>query len=333
MARIKFRDIKLSPTNKIRLQQINGIISEYQKQGYVLTLRQLYYQLVSRDYIPNDSKEYAKLSKILKEGRMGGIVDWNAIEDRLRKPSTPSSWDSPEDILDGCIKQYALPRMRGQINYVEVFVEKDALSGVLKRVTQKYHIPISVNRGYSSASAVFDMFNRFKDGLKDAMENYQTGDPVPLMVALYLGDFDPSGKDMIRDIEERMMEFFIGSQFYGRIYDQYLDSEEYEGENFEQYFQTWFLTHFRIVPVALTEQQIKQYNPPRNPAKITDPRAKEFIKKYGQYSWEVDALRPDVLNSLLDAAILDYIDIEKYNEVLAEEKHDIERLKQLKAQL
>lgn len=81
--RIKYREPKLSKSNKIRLEQINSIIAEYQADGYVLTLRQLYYQLVSRDIIPNQQKEYAKLSNVLKEGRMGGIVDWNAIEDRI----------------------------------------------------------------------------------------------------------------------------------------------------------------------------------------------------------------------------------------------------------
>ena len=83
MAKIKFREIKMSAANKRRLDLINGIIEEYQAQGYVLTLRQLYYQLVSRDIIPNKQAEYSKLSNLLKEGRMAGIVDWEAIEDRL----------------------------------------------------------------------------------------------------------------------------------------------------------------------------------------------------------------------------------------------------------
>lgn len=186
--KIKFRDIRLSADNKRKLEIINSIIREYQDQGYVLTLRQLYYQLVSRDIIPNALPEYAKVSKLLKEGRMAGIVDWDAIEDRLRKPHTPASWSSPKDILQACIQSFQLPRMKGQENYLEVWVEKDALSGVLKRVTEKYHVPILVNRGYSSASAMFDSYERF---LK-AIENGQK------CTILYLGDYDPSGIDMIR---------------------------------------------------------------------------------------------------------------------------------------
>lgn len=154
MSKIAYRDIHLSKANLLRLDEINKIIIEYQRQGYRLTLRQLYYQLVSRDVIPNNTKEYGKLSNLLKEGRMAGIVDWDAIEDRLRKPDRPPCWENPTEILDACISQYRCDRMKGQPTYMEVWVEKDALSGVLKRVTEEYGINIIVNRGYSSATAM-----------------------------------------------------------------------------------------------------------------------------------------------------------------------------------
>jgi hypothetical protein len=163
MSKIKYRDIRLSKANMIRLDEINAIIISYQRQGYRLTLRQLYYQLVSRDVIPNSVKEYAKLSTLLKEGRMGGIVDWDAIEDRLRRPDRPPQWDSPTEILEACISQYRCDRMQGQSTYLEVWVEKDALSGVLKRVTENYGINIIVNRGYSSATAMHDAHKRFNN--------------------------------------------------------------------------------------------------------------------------------------------------------------------------
>src|SRR5687768_11447854 len=109
-----YRKIRLNAENKRRLEMINNIVKEYQDDGYVLTLRQLYYQLVSRDVIPNQSKEYDKLGSLLKEGRMGGVVDWDAIEDRLRRPSAPASWDSPADLLEAAAGQFQLPRMQGQ---------------------------------------------------------------------------------------------------------------------------------------------------------------------------------------------------------------------------
>lgn len=303
MAKIKFRSIKLSKANKERLETINEIIEEYQEQGYKLTLRQLYYQLVSRDIIPNLLPEYAKLSNLLKEGRMGGIVDWDAIEDRLRQPSVPGSWDSPKDILKSALYAYEKPRMKGQNTYLEVWVEKDALSGVLKRVTEKYHIPIVVNRGYSSATAMFDAYERFV---------YADNKGQREKKILYLGDFDPSGVDMIRDINTRIVEFIKGR--YGNpIDDDYQIASEYG---------------FSVLPIALTLEQIRLYNPPPNPAKQTDPRAKDFIKTHGSTSWEVDALRPEVLNSILEKVILDNIDLELYESIIYQEEAEKDKLRQ-----
>lgn len=296
--KIKFREIKLSKNNLIRLEQINSIIKDYQNEGYVLTLRQLYYQLVSKDIIPNKQEEYSKLSTLLKEGRMGGIIDWEAIEDRLRQPYRPPSFNSPKNILDAAINQFELPRMKGQDTYLEVWVEKDALSGVLKRVTKKYHIPLIVNRGYSSVSAMFDAYNRFRNGLEEDAEK---------IIVLYLGDFDPSGLDMIRDIKERIEEFSYS------------------------YYE--FTFPFEIIPIALTKDQIDKYTPPPNPAKITDPRAKDFISKYGSTSWEVDALPPNILHELLENSIKEYINIDKYDDILSKEFKDKLKLKSLKKYL
>jgi hypothetical protein len=303
--KIKFRDIRMSKANLERLQRINSIIAEYQRAGYVMTLRQLYYQLVSRGVIPNVQSEYSKLSTLLKEGRMAGIVDWSAIEDRLRKPSSPASFNSPSDILDAAISQFQLPRQKGQSNYVELWIEKDALSGVLSRVTRKYHIPIVVNRGYSSASAMFDAFERFKD----AHENNQE------IKILYLGDFDPSGLDMIRDIRDRTIEFLGGF---------------YEIEDREEIIESF---GFEVLPIALTRAQITKYDPPENPAKRTDPRSRDFIAEHGYSSWEVDALPPDVLNKVLEDAIIDLIDLDMYDAQLRREKKGIKNLKALKTYL
>lgn len=295
----KYRDIKLSKSNIDRLDEINDILSEYQAGGYVLTLRQLYYQLVSRDIIANKQTEYSKLSTLLKEGRMAGVVDWDAIEDRLRVPHLPYWVSGIPGAMNDTINQYRLDRMKGQVNYIEVWVEKDALSGVLKRVTDEYHIRLMVNRGYSSASAMHDSYRRF---IRNTVEESRS------VKILYLGDFDPSGLDMIRDINDRIVEFKEG------------DDDGYWAEEMP----------FEIIPIALTKDQISLYNPPPNPAKVTDPRAGDFIAEYGDTSWEVDALPPNVLHDLLEYNINKLIDYDLYESVLEEEKEDIERLKKFK---
>ena len=270
--------LRLSRANKVMLDTINTILEEYKRDGYTLTLRQLYYQLVSKDIIPNNDKEYAKLSNILKKGRMAGIVDWAAIEDRVRVPKLPYWVRDVEGAIRDTIQQYRLDRMQHQQHNIEIWVEKDALSNVLYRVSSKFHIRLMVNRGYSSVSAMYDAFKRL-----------DSGDTI-----LYFGDHDPSGMDMIRDIRDRMQEFGLD---------------------------------INVRPVALTMEQIEAFNPPPNPAKITDPRAKWYIKEYGHTSWELDALPPKELIRLAEEAVEELIDIDLFHEVLQKERADIAELK------
>ncbi len=283
----EFINLGLRKDNIARLETYNSIIQEYAAEGYKLTLRQLYYQLVSRAIIDNVKKEYAKLSTILVKGRMAGVVDWDAIEDRIRIPSRPYWVYDIADAIDDTIRQYRLDRMENQNVYIELWVEKDALSGVLKRITEHYGIYIMVNRGYSSCTAMHDAYVRFK---RQANMGKETS-------ILYLGDFDPSGLDMVRDIKGRLEEFGV---------------------------------YPNIQPIALTMEQIKEYNPPPNPAKVTDPRAKAYISQYGNTSWEVDALNPKILNNLVKEKIDDLIDSELFEEKLRQEEEDKKELEELK---
>lgn len=284
----KFRDkLHLNKKNQEQLKVINEIIEEYADQGYVLTLRQLYYQLVSRDIIPNLKKEYAKLSGLLVKGRMAGIVDWSAIEDRIRRPFIPYSVDDIDDAIYDTIQQYRLDRQDGQDVYIELWVEKDALSGVLKRITSKYHINLMVNRGYSSCTAMHDAYKRLKMQEDDGKETH----------ILYLGDHDPSGLDMIRDVKERLEEFGV---------------------------------YPTVKHIGITMDQIKEFNPPKNPAKITDPRAKWYLKEHGNKSWEVDALDPETLHKIVKKNVEELIDMDLFNEMLIKEEKDKEKLQNLK---
>lgn len=274
----------LSKDNIEQLNTINEICEDYREQGYRLTLRQLYYQLVSKDIIPNNQKEYTKISHILKQGRMGGIVDWDIIEDRLRIPFLPYWCNGVEGAIEDTISQYRVDRMSNQEFYIELWVEKDALSGVLKPITQHYHINLMINRGYSSCSAMYDAANRIK----------QANNGGKACIILYLGDHDPSGLDMVRDISSRLKDF-----------EAIVEVEH----------------------IGLTSAQVKKYNPPPNPVKFTDSRADAYIEKFGRSSWEVDALNPKTLNSLIRGRIEKLIDLELFQEMLDQEKSDKEKLR------
>ena len=138
-------------------------------------------------------------------------------------------------------------------------------------------------------SAMHDAAERFSDAHDYDAKNCHI---------LYLGDHDPSGLDMIRDIRERLAVF---------------------GEDVD------------VHPIALTMDQIEQYNPPPNPAKVTDPRAGDYIARHGRVSWELDALKPDVLHSLLRSELDDLIDMDMYAEIVEEEDADKAKLRDIVA--
>ena len=281
--KMQFREIRFQKRNLILIEKIKEILEEYKQKGFRVTLRQLYYQLVARDIIPNKANEYQRISKLLTDARYNGDIDWDAIEDRIRTPKIPHVFEDVNDLMEAAKNSYKLNRWENQKYYLELWTEKDAISSVIQPLTEKYQITMCVNRGYSSASAMFESSRRLRN---EVGKN---------CIILYLGDYDPSGLDMIRDIKERIGEF----------------SE---------------MSDFELIPIALTKEQIDKYNLPENPAKVTDPRAKWFIDNFGDTSWEVDALKPEVLQKIVEDAILNYLDIEKFEQVKKKEQDDLEKI-------
>jgi hypothetical protein len=193
----QFRDTNFRSDSRVKIDKMIEIVDEYQQQGLRLTARQLYYQFVSRDVIPNTPAEYKKLTALLTDARYAGLVDWDAIEDRGRRPEKHSDWPNIAALVESALYAYRLPRWKGQDKHCELWVEKQALAGVLEPLANRYHVVLMVNKGYSSASAMYESANRIKDAGED--EN----------IIFYLGDHDPSGEDMVRDIETRLAEFGV----------------------------------------------------------------------------------------------------------------------------
>ncbi len=277
----QFRSINFKAKARERIKQAQEILDEYDQK---LTARQVYYQFVSRGLLENNVKNYKNLTVLLTDARYAGIIDWEAIEDRGREPNTPSEWQNLEDLMDSALKAYRLPRWRDQPHYVELWVEKQALAGILQPLARKYHVTLMVNKGYSSASAMYDASQR----MIEACGGWEASSRTPIL--FYLGDHDPSGEDMVRDIHERLTEFGV------------MDLETRK--------------------LALNMPQIKQWSPPPNPAKITDSRAKAYIEKYGEESWELDALPPRELTRLIEAAFRTVVDMNLMERVIAQEEED-----------
>lgn len=276
--KIEYQAINFKPEKLKKIQQADAIIKEYKAKGYGLTLRQLYYQFVSRMLIPNNEKEYDNLGAAVSDGRMAGLLDWDMITDRLRQIERVSTWDSPADIIATCANQFRLDKWARQPNYVEVWIEKDALVGVIEPTCRTLEVPYMACRGYISSSAVWEAgHQRFKPQLEEGKECH----------LLYLGDHDPSGIDMTRDVLARIGVFAEGDVNVQRL--------------------------------ALNMSQVEEFSPPPNPTKLSDCRAKGYIKEYGHTCWELDALDPAYISGLVTTAVTDLRDDALWDAGMAEQ--------------
>lgn len=141
MPKICYRKKKFSPDRLDKIEKTNIIVAEYKAQGYELTLRQIYYQFVSRGYVANNMREYKNLGDVINDGRLAGLIDWEALVDRTRALKDLAHWDDPADIIAACAKQFRLDKWDNQPVRVEVWVEKDALVGILERVCEEMDVP------------------------------------------------------------------------------------------------------------------------------------------------------------------------------------------------
>lgn len=299
MPLIAYEPNTMRPEAEAIAQAAAAIAREYALAGYDLTLRQLYYQFVARGLTAewptghNTERSYKRLGSIVDKARMCGIIDWNHITDRTRG-ATPgqSHWTSPADIIQSAAGGYAVDKWVGQDTRVELWVEKEALAGILGQVAYERDVTYMACRGYMSSSAMWRAARRL--GQYAARGLY--------VVVYHLGDHDPSGIDMTRDNEHRLLTM-IGHDY-----------------GFGAATRLWFER------IALNMSQVEEYDPPPNPAKLTDSRASGYVELHGDSSWELDALPPDVLVDLLNSKIDEVIDQAVWDERQAEEESDRGRL-------
>jgi|tagenome__1003787_1003787.scaffolds.fasta_scaffold20988564_12 hypothetical protein len=271
------------------IRQANIICQDYANQGYSLTLRQLYYRFVAQSLIPNTDKSYKRLGNIVNDARMAGLIDWFHVVDRTRTHVDHGGWESPEQIVNATADGYRRnPWVASEQTFrPEVWVEKEALADVISQACQTYSVPHFACRGYVSQSAMWRAGRRMKRTLGEGH--------TP--VVIHLGDHDPSGIDMSRDIEDRLYTF--------------------AGPG------------VRFIRIALNMDQIEQYQPPPNPAKMSDARANKYVEEYGDESWELDALPPEVLDELINDEVRNYLDLTSFEQVDVEDEEERDRLRRV----
>jgi hypothetical protein len=268
------------------VQTAEQICADYDRQGYQLTLRQLYYRIIAGDLFPesrrdpelgtkNTERNYKWLGGLVSDGRIAGMIDWAHITDRGRiQEQRDTGWDSPEDILRGAAQGYRITHWDGQPEYIEVWVEKDALSDVIGRPCDRWDVTSFACKGYVSQSAMHEAALRFRRQARDGRK----------CTIIHLGDHDPSGLDMTRDIAGRMR---------------------------------MFLASVAVDRIALNMDQVLALNPPPSPAKVTDSRSGPYIEEFHDPDidepgearcWELDAIEPAALDTLIEEAILGHLD-------------------------
>lgn len=320
MATQFFEPTAMSNESKRMVVTMIEILDDYRRQGYDLSLRQLYYQLVSKNLVANTEQSYKRIGGILNDARMCGYVDWDMIVDRGRETTQNNHWDSPRDILEACANQFRYNLWDDQPWHVEVMVEKQALEGVLEPICKQLDIPFTANKGYSSSSAMYQSGKRINEKL-EAGKN---------ICVLYLGDHDPSGIDMTRDVEDRLKLFSSYTFFQPQCGpDDPKWEEAFETMNtrrFKKYQNSAYHgQEFRVDRIALNMEQIEAYEPPPNPAKTTDSRSRSYIDQFGEESWELDALEPRLLAGLVETAVESYRDDDLFE--AAEERQTTAREK------
>lgn len=259
---------------------VKASLEVFKQYDTSITLRQLYYRLVSRHLIPNTINSYKRLSRLLVKARETGDVPVNCLEDRSRRVlgRGDSGYTSAEDYLRSKLdslhdswKGYSMPMWEDQPRNMIISLEKDALSRLVSRVATGYSVRTFPTRGYPSFSFVRQMAGYIEGRLGGKHT-----------IVLYFGDFDPSGVDIERDLKDRL--------------------EKYGAEDFS------------VRRVALTSEQIREHSLPPMPVKRSDARSDAFLISHGDRAVELDALDPNLFQGLVKQSIVEQIDTRLWNE-------------------
>lgn len=291
MTLIAYKEQRFAAKSLKLIEKANEIIADFQSQGYTLTLRQLYYQFITINYFSNSERSYNRLGETISNARLAGLVSWDAIEDKTRFVRGKDHWNGEDghfDFMRDSKKWFNIDMWENQPNYVEVWIEKDALLGVIERPCWELDVPYMSCRGYMSQSEEWAAANRFSEAA-DSGRN---------PVLIYLGDHDPSGIDMSRDHNDRL---------------------------------TMFLEHLGVDVdvrrVALNMDQVQKYKPPENPTKPKDSRSPDYVRKFGRKCWELDALKPSVLDQLVRDRVDDLRDMDLWGKKEDEYKVQKDKLR------
>lgn len=283
-------DLNRKPRHETRI--LHTAILEFleDEQNRPATTRQVFYNLVTRHVVENTKGRYDAITNELVWLRRKGIVPWEWVDDRNRRPRSIMMFRDLPAFLDRMRTAYRRNPWGTQSTYIEVWLEKEALSGFFEDELHRYGVTLNVGKGYDSWAAVNGCAQRIR-------QFAEYGIPSEL---LCFGDFDPSGEDIVRSQDARLRE---------RL-----------GESMDA---------LTLTKCALTMEDVIQYDLPPDFTKATDGRAAAHVAKYGDVSVELDALPRQVLINRLVEAIESRLDMEAMRETWEREDLEHERLQRI----
>lgn len=217
MPKIRYQDLNFRPATLKLISQCDAILTSYSENGWDgITLRQLYYQLVAKNVIPNTQPSYHLLGINMNNARVAGLIDWNHIIDRARSLRGLPHHETPNEAINHASQWFHLPWWEEQKYRPEIWVEKDALIGVAQRAGNALDVPFYACKGYNSQSQMWAAAQRFIE--------YSAQGKKPIV--FYAGDHDPSGVDMSRDVLARLTMFGAGNVIVQRVALNYEQVEE-----------------------------------------------------------------------------------------------------------
>lgn len=272
-----------------KTQQIIDEATKALKECRPMTVRQVYYRLVATHVIANTKSQYKAVCNALRDARKERLIPWAWIEDRLRRPRQVSMWRDVADFAETARRAYRRDAWATQKHYVECWLEKDALSGIFEDILDNYGVTLNVGRGYDGWSSIRGAAQRYDNAVRYG--------PASKATILYFGDFDPSGLDMVRSLEERL-RFFL-----------------------------WACPEIRIC--AILREDIGEYDLPPDFTKSTDSRQAAFVREHGDIAVELDALPLEVLQGRIRDEVEGCMDIDALEATQEQEEEDRERIGKL----
>lgn len=286
------------------------IAEEYYDQDLVLTVRQLYYQFVARGLLGSGQQVYKRIVAALADARMEGMFPMHLIEDRGRDIGEGDATLCENDIARGMLSGKSIignlpstvlrvSRWHRQPNFVSVFVEKEALAGVFEAPCKELGVSLFPCKGYPSVSSLYAWAQMYRaartPGLRSGKDGWaHAGMRGREAVILYFGDHDPDGIE----IPESIARSFKTMERNGVVPP---------------------LGEIDIRRVALNMDQIERYNPPPFDAKETSARYASYLTKHNTTdAWELDALDPAVLQTLIRENVEGLFDSDIFEENKAE---------------